>query len=126
MRLTRQLRVSSGLFHTGMTTSIIASVIMVPRQAAAAAYGATPLGGYRDVAQQGKFIEYLPGAEHDAGKGVFSGNDRQTGLLAQQDIQMAQERSAAGKDDPLVDQVGCQFGRRALEAVPDRVHDRGN
>src|SRR4051794_17446258 len=75
-------------------------------------------GSGRDghLLQQIELIQYLAGAEGDAGQRVLALRDRQVRFLAKQMIETAQQRAAAGEHDALVDDIGGQLGRRPLEA----------
>ncbi len=43
-------------------------------------------------------------------------------MVARQHIEVAQQRAAPGKDDSLVEDVGGQLRRRALQRDADRFH----
>src|SRR6516225_10637381 len=86
-------------------------------------YLSSPLGADRDAPEQVQFVEHLAGTEHDAGEGVFGDHHRKAGLFPQEDVQVAQERPPSCQDDPLVDDVGGELGRRPLKADPDRLDD---
>src|SRR5947207_10749763 len=70
--------------------------------------------------QQIELIEHLAGAEGDAGQRILALRDRQVRFLAQQMIEAAQQRAAAGEHDALVDDIGGQLGWRALQAGAHR------
>ena len=62
-----------------------------------------------------QLVERLAGAQHDGGQRVVGDHHGQAGLLAQQHVEVAQQRAAAGEHDALVDDVGRELGRRPLE-----------
>ena len=64
----------------------------------------------------------VPSATQDSGSSPD--RDREVGLLAQEHVEAAQQRAAAGEHDALVDDVGRELGRRPLEAGPHRLDDR--
>ena len=46
--------------------------------------------------------------------------------MAQHEIQIAEQRAAAGQHDALVDDVGGQFRRGVLQRDLDRLDDRAD
>ena len=68
-----------------------------------------------DFPEQVQLVEGPAGAEHDGALGRIGDHHRQAGLLAQQDVQVAQLRPAAREHDAAVDDVGRELGRRPLE-----------
>jgi hypothetical protein len=64
-----------------------------------------------------------PGAERDAGQRLVGDGDRQAGGVAQHEVEIAEQRAAAGEHDALVDDVGGQFRRGVLERDLDRLDD---
>src|SRR5713101_3412381 len=66
-------------------------------------------------------IEHLARAHHDRRERVGGDGDRQAGLLAQQHVEVAQECAAAREYDPLPDNIGGQFRRRAFERDSHRL-----
>src|SRR5690606_18029319 len=76
---------------------------------------------YRDVFEETQLVEHLARAHDDGGQGVFADHDRQTRLLAQQDVEVAQEGAASRQHDALVDDVGRELRRTALETDPHRL-----
>src|SRR5437899_5160808 len=76
-----------------------------------------------DVLEEREFIQDLAGPHHDRGERVVGQHDGEARLLAQQGVEVAEERAAAGQHDALVDDVRRQLGWRALETDADRLDD---
>src|SRR2546425_466299 len=76
-----------------------------------------------DVLEEREFIQDLAGPHHDGGERVVGQHDGEARLLAQQGVEVAEERAAAGQHDALVDDVRGQLGWRALETDADRLDD---
>src|SRR5690349_2490328 len=68
-------------------------------------------GGDRHFLEKLQLVQNLAGAQRHAGQRIVADRDRQIRLLSQQQIEAAQQRSAAGEHDPLVHDVGGQLGR---------------
>src|SRR5580704_10894241 len=75
------------------------------------------------VAQQRQFVQHLARTHHDRGQRIVGECDRQSGLLAQQDVKVPQQRASAGEHDSLVDDVRCEFRRCTLERDSYRLYD---
>src|SRR5690606_31123685 len=69
-------------------------------------------------------IERLAAAEDDRADRVVAHHDGQPRLLAEEDVEVLQERATAREHDALVADVGRELGRRALEGDEDRLDDR--
>ena len=69
-------------------------------------------------------IERLAAAEHDRADRIVADHHGQARLLAQQHVEVLEQRAAAGEHDALVDDVGRELGRRALEREQHRLDDR--
>jgi hypothetical protein len=78
----------------------------------------------RDLPEQIELVEDGAGAEDDRELGLVAQEHREAGLVGQEHVQVAQLGAAAGEDDALVDDVGAQLGRGALEHEADGVDDR--
>src|SRR5205085_2962922 len=57
----------------------------------------------------------LAGAAYDAGERIFVDMDRKTRLLAEHDVETANQRTTARHHDPPVHDVARQLGRRSEE-----------
>src|SRR5437763_12805678 len=68
-------------------------------------------------------VEDATGAAHDARQRVLVHVDGQPGLLAQQEVEAADQGSATGHDDTPIDDVARQLRRRDLERAAHGVHD---
>src|SRR3954471_3696827 len=68
-------------------------------------------------------VENATRAANDAGERILVDVNREAGLLAQQKVEPANERTAAGHDDPAIDDITRQLRRRDLERATDGVHD---
>src|SRR5215470_20453709 len=79
------------------------------------------LGRDRHLLQKIELIEHLAGAEGHARQRIVAHGDRQVRLLAEQEIQAAEQRTTTREHDALVHDVRRQLGRRALEAGAHRV-----
>ena len=75
----------------------------------------------RDVLQEAQLVEHLARAHDDGRERIFGRHDRKTGFLSQEDVEVPEQRAATGEDDALVDDVGSELRRAALEAYPDAV-----
>src|SRR6185503_17798729 len=69
-------------------------------------------------------VECLTAAEHDGADGVVGDHDREPRFLAQQDVEVLEQRTTAREHDALVDDVRSKLGRRALEGKQHRLDDR--
>src|SRR5215831_8746955 len=65
--------------------------------------------------QQLHVIERLAAAKDDRADGIVADHDRKSRLLAEQDIEAPEQSSPARQDDPLVDDVGRELGRRLFQ-----------
>jgi rod shape-determining protein MreB len=65
--------------------------------------------------EQIELFERAAGAEHHGTLGRLGHGDWQAGLIAQQHVQVAQERPAAGQHDAAIDDVGRQLGWGSLQ-----------
>src|SRR4051812_4176890 len=70
-----------------------------------------------------ELVEAAAGALGDAGQRRLDQLDRQPDLVPQPLADPAQERAAAGEDDPTLAEIGRELGRRSLEGVLDRADD---
>src|SRR5258705_41920 len=68
-------------------------------------------------------LEAAPGAERDARQRIVGDRHRQAGGVTQHQIEIRQQRAAAGQHDALVDDVGGELGRGVLERDLDRLDD---
>src|SRR4051794_19067467 len=68
-------------------------------------------------------VEDAAGAADDARERVLVDVDRQSRLLAEQEVEAANQRPAAGHHDAAIDDVAGQLGRRDLEGAADGVDD---
>src|SRR6476661_3712833 len=68
-------------------------------------------------------VENAPGPANHAGEGIFVDVDGQPRLLAQQEVEAANERPTTGHHDAAIDDVAGQLGRRDLERAPHGVDD---
>src|SRR5215218_2679216 len=66
-------------------------------------------------------VENPARASHDARERIFVDVNGQPGLLAQQEIEPPDERTAAGHDDAAIDDVARELRRRDLERAAYRV-----
>ena len=67
----------------------------------------------------------LAAAAGDAGQGIVGNDDRQTGFLAQQFVEVAQQCATAGQHEAAFGDVGREFRRRLFQRAFHRLHDRG-
>src|SRR3954468_8889962 len=72
----------------------------------------------RDLAQQADVAEHRAGTEDDGREGILGHEHRQTDVVAQPVIEIAQQRAAAGEHDAAIIDVGAELGRNALERLP--------
>src|SRR5438128_216954 len=79
--------------------------------------------GNGDVLEQGELIQHLAGSHDHGSERIVGEHDRQTGLFAQQRIEVAEQRTAAGEHDALVDDIRGELGRGALETDAHGFHD---
>src|SRR5690242_14213704 len=84
---------------------------------------ATPPSGAQDRPVLLLVVEDAARAPDDARQRILVHVDRETGLLAEQEIQSANERSAARHDDAAIHDVARQLGRRDFQRAAHRVHD---
>src|SRR5205814_327337 len=77
----------------------------------------------RDLLQEVQLVQHLARPERHTRQRVIGDGDGEIGLLPKEEVQAFEESAAAGEDDTLVDDVGGQLGRRALEGGTDGVHD---
>src|SRR5215831_6349250 len=61
-----------------------------------------------DLAQQVEVREHFAGPEHHRRERVLGDRDRQPGFLAQQAVEVPEQRAAAGEHDAAVDDVGAE------------------
>src|SRR5206468_12855651 len=73
--------------------------------------------------QRLQLVEAAAGAFGHAGERRLDQLHRQADLVAQPLSDPAQERAAAGEDDPALAEVGCELRRRPLERVLDGADD---
>src|SRR5262245_7871971 len=66
-------------------------------------------------------LEDLPGAEDYAGERIIGDPDIEVRDFAHEQIEAAEQRPAAGHEDAAIHDVRRQLGRRALEALAQRV-----
>jgi len=64
-------------------------------------------------------------ATRDTGQRVFGHDDRQPGFLAEQLVEIAQQRTTAGQHHAALGDVGREFGGRLLECALHRSDDAG-
>src|SRR5690554_3366025 len=60
-------------------------------------------------------IEGFPRSENDGAHRIVGDHHGQTGRLAQENIEAAEERATAGEHDALIDDIGAELGRRPFE-----------
>ena len=72
----------------------------------------------------GGLLEAGSCAEHHTFERRVRNDDRQPRLGAEELLDAAEQRTAAGKHDPVVPDVACKLGRRGFERPLDRVDDR--
>jgi hypothetical protein len=60
----------------------------------------------RNLAEEFELVQAFACSLRDSAQGIFRNMNRQSGLLAQQAIEPAQERAPARQHQPAVDQVG--------------------
>ena len=82
-----------------------------------------PLTINQHVLEHLHLLEAAAGAERDAGQRIVGDRDRQAGRMAQHEVEIAEQRAAAGQHDALVDDVGGELRRRVLERDLDRLDD---
>src|SRR4051812_38107284 len=82
--------------------------------------GRPSLSDNRHLSQKIHVLKRLAGAANDASERIFRERDRKAGLLLDQDVEVREQRAAAGEDDAVVDDVGGKLGRSALERGLDR------
>src|SRR5579862_7698313 len=82
--------------------------------------------GDRDLLEELHMVERLAAAKNDGAYGIVTHHDRQAGLFAEEHVEVSQERSAAGDDDSLVDDVCRQLGRSLLEGGENGLDDGVN
>src|SRR5690606_10227534 len=58
-----------------------------------------------DFAQQVDLVEGAAGAEHDGELRILADHDREPGLLAEQHVEVLEQRAAARQHDALVDDI---------------------
>ncbi|MNE27567.1 hypothetical protein D3C80_1209830 [compost metagenome] len=68
-------------------------------------------------------LQHLAAADGDAGQGIVSDLNRQTGMVADLDVQAAQQGAAARQHDALVGDVGSQFRRGRFQRDLDGLDD---
>src|SRR5688572_5703543 len=68
-------------------------------------------------------LENATASAGDAGEGIVCDDDRQTGLLREQFVDVAQQRAATRKHDATLGDVGSELRRSLLERGLDRAHD---
>src|SRR3954470_9468355 len=68
-------------------------------------------------------LQGLAGASHHAGERIVGNDDRKTGLLHQQAVEVAQQRAAPRKHHALLCDIGAELGRRLLERALHRRDD---
>jgi hypothetical protein len=83
---------------------------------------ATRLGD-QHLLQGVELLHALARTEHDAVKRPVGDDDRHAGLVPQSLVESAQQRTAAGQDDPAVHDVAGQLRRRAIQGGLDRIDD---
>src|SRR3977135_764203 len=69
-----------------------------------------------------KFEDPATTARH-AGERIVGDDHRESGLLHQELIDVAQQRAAAGEDNAALGYVGTQLGGRLFECLLDRADD---
>ena len=72
-------------------------------------------GSNRDFPKKRQLVQRASGPDGDSGEGILCQHDREARSLPEQDIHIAELRTAADQDDALVDDVGRQLRRRAFE-----------
>src|SRR2546429_9717915 len=98
-------------------TLLAASAALEPASARlAAAPGARPFQGL-------ELVERLAGAQHDAGQRGLRPSDLEPRFGTDPLVDPAEQRSAAGEDDPPIADVGGELGRGAFERVLDGGDD---
>src|SRR5436190_396155 len=68
-------------------------------------------------------VEDASRASHDAREGILVHVDRETGLLAEQKVESADQRAAASHHDAAIDDVARQLRRGDLQRATYRIHD---
>ena len=88
------------------------------------------LSAYQDVPERLQFLKAAAGAERNAGKRILGNRNRQPRGIAQNAIDIAKQRAAAGHDNALLDNVSGKFGRGLLKGhldpvdnLPDRIRN---
>src|SRR5207244_2564651 len=85
---------------------------------------ATARSGGQDRPVLFLIVEDATRAAHDARQRILVHVNGEIGLLAQQQVETANERAATGHDDAAVDDVARQLRRRDLQRAAHRVDDR--
>src|SRR4029078_6428997 len=100
---------------TMWTTAIARNRYPLPRRSASTwcrgPGGATSVD--RDLPEHVEVRQHLASPEHDGGQWIFGHRERQAGFFPKTLVEVLEQRSAAGEDDPAVHDVGGQLGRRA-------------
>src|SRR5262245_39956966 len=68
-------------------------------------------------------LEDSPAAARDAGQRILGDDDRQTGFLHEELVDVLEECAAAGQHDAALGDVRAELGRRLLERLLDGLHD---
>ncbi|KAG5723799.1 hypothetical protein E4T56_gene19758 [Termitomyces sp. T112] len=69
----------------------------------------------------GRILQHASGADRNTIERIIRHFDRQPGLAGKQLVQIGQLRPATGHDDPAIDDIGGDFGRRVFQC---RAHGR--
>src|SRR5215470_14315797 len=75
------------------------------------------------LAEEAELVEGAAGPQHDGELRVLGDHHRQARLLAEEHIEVLELGAAAREHDALVDDVGGELGRRALEDDAHGVDD---
>src|SRR5262249_31410184 len=70
--------------------------------------------------------KHLSRTKHDARQRIVGDGDWKTSLFANALIKVLEQRTAAGKHNSSVADVGAQLWRGSLQSDTNRIHDRRN
>src|SRR5882672_9981847 len=80
-------------------------------------------GRAADLAEDVQLLQRLAGADHHRREGILGEEHREARLLAEEGIQVLEQRAAAREHDPAVRDVARQLGRGALQRHLHRFDD---